>query len=142
MLSLEGHVHRYLQDNKEILDRSTLPEEVKMKRLDIFTRLAEAEAKVHGTTIDQIHFHEVGAVDAIVDFVGAVIRFWRLGVEKVYASSVHNGKEFVKAVHGVMPVPAPATLELLQGVPVYTQDIEGEKNLSIPNMLRITFTLG
>jgi uncharacterized protein (TIGR00299 family) protein len=112
-------------------------------------------------------------VDAIVDIVGSVIGFWRLGIEKVFASPVHTGKGFVKAAHGVMPVPAPATLELLRGVPVYARDIEcelvtptgaalltsfckdfgpmpemkierigygaGEKNLSIPNLLRITF---
>jgi uncharacterized protein (TIGR00299 family) protein len=173
VLSLEGHVHRHLQDIKEIMDQSNLPVEVKEKSIQVFTRLAEAEARVHGTTVDQVHFHEVGAVDAIVDIVGSVIGFWRLGIEKVFASPVHTGKGFVKAAHGVMPVPAPATLELLRGVPVYARDIEcelvtptgaalltsfckdfgpmpemkierigygaGEKNLSIPNLLRITF---
>lgn len=172
VVAQEGHVHRHLRHIQEIIEKSTLAEEVKEKSIAIFTRLAEAEAKVHGTTIDHVHFHEVGAVDAIVDIVGAVIGFWRLGIEKVYASSVHTGTGFVKAAHGLMPVPAPATLELLQGVPVYTQDIRtelvtptgaailttycqdygpmpefkvkrvgygaGEKNLEIPNMLRLT----
>lgn len=122
----EGHVHRHLADIQDIINKSTLPEPVKQKSLEIFQRLAEAEAKVHGVPIEQIHFHEVGAVDAIVDIVGAVIGFWRLGIEKVFASSVHIGKGFVKAAHGIMPVPAPATFELLKEVPVYARDIEGE----------------
>lgn len=172
VLSLEGHVHRHLRDIQDIINRSSLPDEVKEKSIQVFIQLAEAEAKVHGTSVDHVHFHEVGAVDAIVDIVGAAIGFWRLGIEKVYASPVHTGTGFVKAAHGVMPVPAPATLELLRGVPVYAQDIRqelvtptgaailttycqdfgpmpefkvervgygaGERNLEIPNMLRIT----
>jgi pyridinium-3,5-bisthiocarboxylic acid mononucleotide nickel chelatase len=172
VLSLEGHVHRRLNDIHGIINRSSLPPEVKDKSMQIFTRLAESEAKIHGTTLEEVHFHEVGAVDAIVDIVGAVIGFWRLGIEKVFASSVHTGKGFVKAAHGVMPIPAPATLELLKGVPIYSRDIDcelvtptgaailttycqdfgpmpemkverigygaGEKNLSIPNLLRLT----
>jgi pyridinium-3,5-bisthiocarboxylic acid mononucleotide nickel chelatase len=126
VISLEGHVHRYLGDIQEIINRSELAPEVKEKSLLIFNRLAEAEAKVHGTTIDHVHFHEVGAVDAIVDIVGAVIGFWRLGIEKVYASSVHTGTGFVKAAHGFMPVPAPATLELLKDVPIYAREIRQE----------------
>lgn len=172
VLSLEGHVHRHLSDIQEIIGRSALPVPVKNKSLEIFTRLGKAEAKIHGTTIDQIHFHEVGAVDAIVDIVGTVIGFWRLGIEKVFSSELHVGKGFVKAAHGLLPVPAPATLELLRGVPIYSRDIEGElvtptgaailtaycqdygpipkikveragygageKDLSIPNLLRLT----
>ncbi|MGE4271726.1 MAG: nickel pincer cofactor biosynthesis protein LarC [Desulfitobacterium sp.] len=126
VLSLEGHVHRHLTDIQDIIIRSSLSNPVKEKSLAIFTHLGEAEAKIHGTTVDQIHFHEVGAVDAIVDIVGAVIGFWRLGIEKVFSSSVHVGKGFVNAAHGLLPVPAPATLELLRGVPIYSRDIEGE----------------
>ncbi|HHY26341.1 MAG TPA: nickel pincer cofactor biosynthesis protein LarC, partial [Desulfitobacterium dehalogenans] len=124
--SLEGHVHRNLSDIREIIGRSVLPAQVKDRSLEIFTRLGKAEAKIHGTDIDQIHFHEVGAVDAIVDIVGAVIGLWRLGIEKVFSSPIHVGKGFVKAAHGLLPVPAPATLELLTGVPIYSQDVEGE----------------
>ncbi len=124
--SLEGHVHRHLSDIQAIIGRSALPPQVKEKSLEIFTRLGKAEAKIHGTDIEQIHFHEVGAVDAIVDIVGAVIGFWRLGIEKMFASPIHVGKGFVKAAHGLLPVPAPATLELLTGVPIYAQDVEGE----------------
>lgn len=124
--ALEGHVHRHLSDIQAIIGGSALPPQVKEKSLEIFTRLGKAEAKIHGTDIEQIHFHEVGAVDAIVDIVGAVIGFWRLGIEKVSASPIHVGKGFVKAAHGLLPVPAPATLELLTGVPIYAQDVEGE----------------
>lgn len=122
----EGHIHRHLQDIVQIIENSELVEEVKEKAIAIFRRLAEAEAKVHGTTPEQVHFHEVGAVDAIVDIVGAVIGLYKLGIEKVYASAVHTGKGFTQAAHGTIPIPAPATLELLRGIPVYTRDIPFE----------------
>ncbi|HHX50186.1 MAG TPA: nickel pincer cofactor biosynthesis protein LarC, partial [Clostridia bacterium] len=80
----------------------------------------------HRTGVEEIHFHEVGAVDAIVDIVGAVSGLWRLGIEEVYASPVHTGTGFVNCAHGIIPVPAPATVELLKGVPVYSQGIESE----------------
>ncbi len=126
VLAEEGHVHRHLKDIREIIENSTLPEAVREKSVEIFTRLAAAEAKVHQTSVDHIHFHEVGGVDAIVDIVGAVIGLWRLGIEQVYASPVHTGLGFTECAHGIIPVPAPATLELLQGVPVYSQRIERE----------------
>lgn len=126
VIAEEGHVHRHLKDIREIIANSTLPEAVQEKSIEIFTRLAEAEAKVHQTSVDHIHFHEVGGVDAIIDIVGAVIGLWRLGVEQVYASPVHTGLGFTECAHGIIPVPAPATLELLQGVPVYSQRIEKE----------------
>ncbi|AHF07191.1 nickel pincer cofactor biosynthesis protein LarC [Desulfitobacterium metallireducens] len=126
VLAQEGHVHRHLQDITRIIEESELIEEVKEKAIAIFRRLAEAEGKVHGTTPEQVHFHEVGAVDAIVDIVGAVIGLYHLGIEKVYASAVHTGKGFTQAAHGMIPIPAPATLELLSGIPIYTQDIPFE----------------
>lgn len=126
VIAEEGHVHRHLKDIREIITASTLPEAVQEKSIEIFTRLAEAEAKVHQTSVDDIHFHEVGGVDAIIDIVGAVVGLWRLGIEQVYASPVHTGLGFTKCAHGIIPVPAPATLELLQGVPVYSQRIERE----------------
>lgn len=122
----EGHVHRRLQDITQIIVDSGLDEEVKEKAIAIFRRLAEAEGKVHGTLPEQVHFHEVGAVDAIVDIVGAVIGLHRLRIEKVYASAVHTGKGYTKAAHGTIPIPAPATLELLRGIPIYTEDIPFE----------------
>lgn len=126
VLTQEGHVHRRLQDITQIIVDSGLDEEVKEKAIAIFQRLAEAEGKVHGTSPEQVHFHEVGAVDAIVDIVGAVIGLHHLSIEKVYASAVHTGKGFTKAAHGTIPIPAPATLELLRGIPIYTQDIPFE----------------
>ncbi|HVJ48048.1 nickel pincer cofactor biosynthesis protein LarC [Desulfitobacterium sp.] len=126
VLSQEGHIHRHLQDITRIIEDSELVEEVKKKAITVFRRLAEAEGKVHGTSPEQVHFHEVGAVDAIIDIVGAVIGLWHLGIEKVYASALHTGRGFTKAAHGTIPIPAPATLELLRGIPIYTQDIPFE----------------
>lgn len=126
VLAHEGHVHRHLTEITQIIQDSKLAEEVKAKAVAVFRKLAEAEAKVHGTSPDEVHFHEVGAVDAIVDIVGAVIGLNKLGIEKVYASAIHTGKGFTKAAHGTIPIPAPATLELLRGIPVYTQNIPFE----------------
>ena len=88
--------------------------------------LAEAEAKVHGIEIEKVHFHEVGAMDAIIDVVGACIGFEILGIEKFVCSKIHVGSGFVKMAHGKFPVPPPAVAELLQNIPVYSTDIEGE----------------
>jgi hypothetical protein len=122
----EQSVERHLHHVEEIITGSDLPDEVKQRGLDIFRCLAQAEAKVHGAPIESIHFHEVGAMDAIVDVMGAAIGLWLLGVEKVYASPVHVGRGTVKCAHGILPVPAPATLELLQGVPIYGRDVDAE----------------
>ncbi|ABB16071.1 nickel pincer cofactor biosynthesis protein LarC [Carboxydothermus hydrogenoformans] len=122
----EEHAHRHLQDIKKIISESSLPEVVKEKSIQVFTRLAEAEAKVHQTTLEKVHFHEVGAKDAIVDIVGAVIGLWRLGIEEVYSSPIHTGMGFTQSAHGKIPVPAPATLELLKGCPIYSEGIEAE----------------
>jgi hypothetical protein len=117
---------RHLADILQIIDGSGLPDAVKEKSRDVFTRLAVAEAAIHDTTPDHIHFHEVGAVDAIVDVVGTVLGLHMLGVDKVYASPLPMGKGFIKCMHGVIPSPAPATLEILQDVPIYGANIEGE----------------
>jgi uncharacterized protein (TIGR00299 family) protein len=122
----EHGVERHLHHVEEIIEGSDLPDEVKQRGLAIFRRLAQAEAKVHGAPVESIHFHEVGAMDAIVDVMGAAIGLWLLGVEKVYASPVHVGRGTVKCAHGVLPVPAPATLELLKGVPIYGRDVDVE----------------
>jgi len=122
----EQGVERHLHDIEAIIKSSGLPEPVKGQSLEIFGRLARAEAQVHGEPIDHIHFHEVGAMDAIVDVVGSVTALWLLGVEQVYASRVHIGRGGVECAHGLMPVPAPATAELLRGVPVYGRDVEAE----------------
>ena len=121
----QGH-ERHLSDIAAILESSALPPGVRQKALAIFTRLADAEAKIHGTTREQIHFHEVGAVDAIVDIVGSCLLLDMLGVERVVTSSIPCGHGTIKCQHGIMPVPAPATMELLQGFPVHSVDIKGE----------------
>jgi uncharacterized protein (TIGR00299 family) protein len=122
----EPQSERHLHEIEEIIQGSDLAGPVKAGSLAIFRRLAEAEAHVHGTSPDHVHFHEVGAVDAIVDVVGAVAGLWLLGVSKVYASAIHVGRGTVECAHGTLPVPAPATLNLLQGVPLFGRDVEAE----------------
>ncbi|MDH4100750.1 MAG: nickel pincer cofactor biosynthesis protein LarC, partial [Nitrospirota bacterium] len=118
--------HRHLSDISAIIGASTLPDSVKSRSIAAFTRLAEAEAAVHGISVDEVHFHEVGAVDAIIDIVGGILGMEMLGVERVYASAVNLGSGTVTCEHGVLPVPAPATVELLKGWPVYSSDIKKE----------------
>ena len=120
------HVHRNLYTIESLIRESELNDRIKDSATRIFVRLAEAEARVHGSTIDKIHFHEVGAVDSIVDIVGACIGFELLGVEEILASPLNVGTGTVKAAHGTLPVPAPATVELLKGIPIYSNHIEGE----------------
>jgi uncharacterized protein (TIGR00299 family) protein len=117
---------RHLRDIVEMIDRASLSERVKRDSIRVFTRLGEAEARVHNTTIDRVHFHEVGAVDSIIDVVGAVIGFEALGVERFYSSPLRVGHGSVKTAHGLLPVPAPATADLLGGVPIYAGEFEGE----------------
>ncbi len=118
--------HRSLKDIFKIVDDSSIDPEIKKKSKAVFKRLGEAEAKIHDKSVDEIHFHEVGAVDAIVDIVGAVIGFHSLGIQGIYVSKLHVGTGTVECAHGTLPVPAPATAELLQGVPIYSTGIEGE----------------
>jgi len=121
----QGH-GRHLADIEEILNRSGLSENIRCRALGAFTRLAHAEAKIHAMTPDTIHFHEVGAVDAIVDIVGACIGLEMLDVEKVYVSPLPLNRGWVECAHGTMPVPAPATLELLVGFPLRPDDRQKE----------------
>lgn len=118
--------HRGLADIKTIVAGSALAPETKEWSTAVFTRLAEAEAQVHGTTVDEVHFHEVGALDAIVDIVGTVAGLRILGVEELYASRLSLGRGLAECDHGKMPVPVPATVELLKNVPVVFSDLEGE----------------
>lgn len=111
-----GH-HRNFADIRDIIQSSSLAEEVKETSLCIFRQVAEAEARVHGKPVDEVHFHEVGATDSIVDIVGAAICRHRLGVDAVWASPVELGSGFVRCAHGIMPVPSPATVEILRGIP-------------------------
>ncbi|NOZ23595.1 MAG: nickel pincer cofactor biosynthesis protein LarC [Planctomycetes bacterium] len=136
----EHHPHRTLRDIESIIDRSALSNRVKDDSKRVFERLARAEAKVHGTTPEKIHFHEVGAVDSIVDIVSAAIGLEQLGIERVHFSPVRLGTGMVRCRHGILPVPAPATVELLKGVPVSQTDISGE--LTTPTGAAILTTLG
>ena len=110
--------HRGLKEIRALIEGSQLTASVKATSLRVFQRLAEAEALVHGSTPEQIHFHEVGAVDAIVDIVGACLGLEMLGVTGVSVSPLPLGHGTVKCAHGILPVPAPATVELLKGFPV------------------------
>ena len=103
---------------KRLINKSALPANVKRVSLAIFEKLAIAEAKVHDSEPDNVHFHEVGAVDSIVDIVGAAICFDRLGIERFVSSPVPVGDGFVDTSHGVMPVPAPATIRILKNIPI------------------------
>ncbi len=113
-----SHGHRNFKDIESIIINSDLSENVKSLSLKIFMKVAEAEGKVHGKPIEEVHFHEVGAVDSIVDIVGAAICFDYLKVDKIISSSIELGGGFVKCAHGLMPVPAPATAEILKGIPI------------------------
>ena len=120
------HVHRHLHHIEAIIDKSILTPRQKDLAKRIFLKLGEAEAKVHGTDLAKIHFHEVGAVDSIVDIVGSSVGLDLLGVDRFEASPVPPGRGWVKAAHGRMPLPAPATAELLRGVPLAESMVEGE----------------
>ena len=122
----EHHHHRHYADIRDLIARSPLAEPVRRMALSIFSRLAEAEAGVHGCRPEEVHFHEVGAVDAIVDVVGAALGLHHLGITAAVGSPVPTGRGFVQCSHGRMPVPAPATAALLTGVPVAGSDVEYE----------------
>ncbi|MEW6729799.1 MAG: nickel pincer cofactor biosynthesis protein LarC [Acidobacteriota bacterium] len=134
-----GHSHRTLPEIRKIIDASELSAWVKRSAKEIFERLAIAEGSVHGIAAEAVHFHEVGAIDAIVDIVGACIGFELLGVERFICSPLHVGRGFVKCAHGLFPIPAPGTLALLKGAPIYSTDLEGE--LVTPTGAAIVSTL-
>jgi pyridinium-3,5-bisthiocarboxylic acid mononucleotide nickel chelatase len=120
------HAHRHLSHILEIIDDSQLSAGVKDRAAKVFSRLAEAEARVHNEPVEQVHFHEVGALDAIIDVVGAAICFDLAGIERFICSPLHVGSGSVDMDHGRFPVPPPAVAELLKGAPVYSTDIKGE----------------
>ena len=122
-----GHIHgRHLAEILGMIRASGLPQPVKERASAAFQRLGEAEAKIHDVPVETIHFHEVGAVDSIIDIVGSVLGLHLLGVERIVCSPLPTGHGFVRAAHGLMPIPAPATMELLKGVPTRSVDVEGE----------------
>ena len=120
------HHHRHLHDICSIINESTLDGQIKAQAIACFKNLAQAEAKVHGVTVEEIHFHEVGAIDAIIDIVGSVIGLNYFKFAKIFCSPIRVGFGTVQCAHGEIPLPAPAALELLNGFPVFGGEISGE----------------
>jgi uncharacterized protein (TIGR00299 family) protein len=118
--------HRHAREILEIVGNSNLDEEIKEKSLKILTRIAEAESSIHNEPLEEVHLYELGGIDTIVDVVGSVTGLKLLGIERVYSSPLPVGEGFVETAHGRLPVPAPATAELLKGVPIYSNGIKGE----------------
>lgn len=131
--------HRHLRHVEEVLARADLPAAVRERSLAVFRRLAAAEAEVHGTPVEQVHFHEVGAADALVDVAGALLGLERLGITRVHASPPRLGRGSVRSEHGLIPVPAPATALLLRGAPVEIGEVESE--LTTPTGAALLATL-
>ena len=117
---------RTFSDISRLINTSKLQRDIKEKSIQIFSRLAQAEGRVHHIKPENVHFHEVGAVDSIIDIVGSVICMKYLDISKVFCSPLPLGKGFVSCSHGMLPVPAPATVALLRGVPVYTDERDQE----------------
>lgn len=127
-----GDAHRHLSDVRQIIEAAALPERVKAQAIAIFTRLAEAEAAVHGSTLEEVHFHEVGALDAIIDIVGVCAGLEALGIEQLYASGAPLGEGWTNSAHGRIPLPAPATLALLTAANAPTRPAPGPGELVTP----------
>jgi len=136
----EHHHHRHYTDIVAMIEASGISDAARHMALRVFRRLGEAEAHVHGVDLDEVHFHEVGAVDSIVDIVGACVGLARLGVTEVRGSPLPWTRGIIHVAHGALPVPAPATVELMRGWPTYPLDLEGE--LVTPTGAAILTTLG
>ncbi|MBW7573076.1 nickel pincer cofactor biosynthesis protein LarC [Caproiciproducens faecalis] len=121
-----SHSHISYEALKEKIAQMPVPEQVKKDALAVYALIGEAESSVHGVPVEQIHFHEVGSLDAVVDVVGCCLLFHLLGPDSITASPVHVGSGFVRCAHGILPVPAPATAAILKGVPIYSGEIRGE----------------
>jgi uncharacterized protein (TIGR00299 family) protein len=130
---------RHLRQVEEVLARADLPDAVRERSLAVFRRLAAAEAEVHGSGVEQVHFHEVGAADALVDVAGALLGLDQLGITRVHASPPRLGQGSVRSEHGLIPVPAPATALLLRGAPVEIGEVQGE--LTTPTGAALLATL-
>jgi len=135
----EQRAHRHLPHILRMIDAGGLPDQVKENAAAIFSRLGEAEARVHGVPVEKVHFHEVGAVDSIADIAGAAMGLFLLGVDQVHASPVNVGGGAVTTEHGLLPVPAPATVALLEGRPVFSRGPQAE--LTTPTGAAILATL-
>ena len=118
--------HRTWEDIFQIITGSNLPLQIIKSSLMIFEKLAQAEARIHGVPLEKVHFHEVGALDSIVDIVGTAIALHGAGIEKIYCSPIPTGYGYIRTAHGLLPIPAPATAELLKGLPIRSVEVEGE----------------
>jgi uncharacterized protein (TIGR00299 family) protein len=127
-----SHAHRRLRDIEALLAQSTLPDAVRERSLAIFRRLAEAESHIHGTSPEEVTFHEVGAVDSIVDVVGVALGLELLGITQLYCSELPLTSGRVHSAHGALPIPAPATLELLKGTPAVWRSVPADGELVTP----------
>ncbi|RPI99587.1 MAG: nickel pincer cofactor biosynthesis protein LarC, partial [Deltaproteobacteria bacterium] len=136
----EEKPHRNLKEMLAILDRSRVEHDIKEKSREIFRRIASVEAEIHQKAMEEIHFHELGGLDSIVDIVGSVWGFQQMGFDRVYVSRMNVGSGFVRCEHGVLPVPAPATLALVKGKPIYS--FGAERELLTPTGAAILTTLG
>jgi uncharacterized protein (TIGR00299 family) protein len=126
VLVTEQPPERHLEEIKDIIQKSSLPQTVQNRALQIFERIAGTEAAIHNKPVDQVHLHELGGTDTIIDITGTLLALEHLEISKIYASPVPLGKGFIKGAHGQIPLPAPATVALLKGVPVYGRDIDAE----------------
>lgn len=122
----EKGVERRFKDILDIVEKSDLTEEIKNEVKKIFFKIAEAESKIHQEDIEKIHFHEIGGLDSIIDISSAVIGIKALEIKEIYSSPLPLGQGFVKCAHGILPLPAPATLELLKNIPTYSGEVESE----------------
>jgi len=136
----EKRSHRDLKEMLRIIERSSLEADVKGKSKEIFQRIALVEARIHKKSTEEIHFHEIGGLDSVVDIVGAVWGVRRLGIDTLHVSKVNVGAGFVKCEHGILPIPAPATLRLMAGKPIYSSGVERE--LLTPTGAAILTSLG
>jgi uncharacterized protein (TIGR00299 family) protein len=122
----EQQPHRSFKDIKRLIQGSKLDRKIKRKSIEIFQKLAKAEGRIHNVTFESVHFHEIGAVDSIIDIVGTVIGIEKFEFDKIFSSPLPLGKGFVNCAHGKIPIPAPATLEILKDVPVYQTERKQE----------------
>ena len=127
-----AHVHRNINDINTIIDNSTIADSAKDLAKRIFMRVAKAEAKVHGKTLEEVHFHEVGALDSIVDIIGTAVLIDMIKPDKIYSSVVNDGHGFIKCQHGLMPVPAPATAEIFADSKVVYKQIDVTNEMVTP----------
>jgi len=136
----EDQPYRNYLDIIELIEESSLNKKIKEYSKKIFFKIASAESKIHGIDINKVHFHEVGAVDSIIDIIGAVIGREKLGLDEIISSPLPLGKGFIRSSHGILPVPAPATVEILKGIPVYQSGREQELVTPTGAAIITTFT--